>query len=636
MTTEKNINLENLAARFQMTIEMSNEAIFWIDKNGRFPYVNKQACHSLGYTRKELVGMSIWDIDPEFPRSIWSEHWNARRLGERNIFESIHLRKDGHIFPVEISSCLITHEGEDILAAFVRDISERKEAEKKLQSSEALYRSLFEYVPDGILLSDNKNHYLDANPAMCSMLGYSREELIKLVTGDIVAPHEIKNIEPLTKQLMETSELFAQCEYRRKDGSTFFAEFRSTLLPDGNYLSLVRDISERRNLEEQLQQIQKMESIGRLAGGIAHDFNNLLMPIIGYTELLMLKLPKDDPSNTSLDKIHQTALRAASLTRQILAFSRKQVLEMDVLDLNDVIRNFKSMIQRMIGEHIVIRTCFDSQPCFIKADKGQIEQVLLNLIINARDAMPEGGEITIETALIHLDQKYIEKHIESLTTGQHIMLAVTDTGHGMSPDVKKNIFEPFFTTKPQGQGTGLGLSTSFGIIKQHKGGIWVYSEPDKGTCFKIYLPVAGEKTKPDNKKHEKMIPSQGAETIMVVEDEEITRKFICETLEAYRYRVIEASNPIDALQKFTAAPAKIQLVLTDVIMPELNGRELYDQMHALHPEMKVLFMSGYTDNVIVHQGILDQGVNFIQKPFSIQSFINKIRYVLQQSEIPDN
>lgn len=623
-----NSSSELLAEQFKFTIEMSQEAVFWLEHNGQFSYVNDQACRSLGYTREELLALFLWDVDPDFPRERWEQHWANLKTDRKITIETRHRRKDGHIFPVEVSACQVTFGGEEFHAAFVRDITQRRQAADALSKSELLYRSLFEYVPDGILVADQKSVYLDANPMMCKMLGYSREELIGLHASDIVSPHEVEHIEPALAQIQEELEHSRVWQFRRKDDSIFAAEVRVSSMPDGNLLALVRDITERNALEEQLRQAQKMESIGQLAGGIAHDFNNLLLPIIGYSELGMKKLTPADKLYSNLQRVHESANRAAGLTRQILAFSRKQVMDMRVLDLNAVIADFQSMLERLIGEDIEIRTYYEPNLCLVEADKGQMEQVLLNFAVNARDAMPSGGKLTIETANVYLDEKYVVKHVGTLQAGQYVMLVVSDTGRGMDAETQSRIFEPFFTTKSLGEGTGLGLSTSYGIVKQHKGNIWVYSEPGKGTSFKVYLPKAESAGQASAEIIETKTSFLGTGTILVVEDEENTRKFICETLESYGYRAIEAESPSDALDFLSCAANKVDLLLTDVIMPGLNGRELYRKASAIRTDLKVLYMSGYTDNVIVHHGILEEGVNFLQKPFSIQVFVQKVSQLL--------
>jgi PAS domain S-box-containing protein len=392
---------------------------------------------------------------------------------------------------------------------------------------------------------------------------------------------------------------------------------------------LQQQMLERERLEEQLRQSQKLEAIGRLAGGIAHDFNNLLVPIIGYAQLSQVNLSPESKLYDNLMQIREAAERAAGLIRQLLAFSRQQVLETRALDLNQVIVGFQTMLQRVIGENIELQVFLDPSLDQVQADKGQIEQVLMNLVINARDAMPQGGKLSIETANAFLDEAYVEKYASTLVPGHYAMLAVSDTGLGMNAETLERIFDPFFTTKEGGRGTGLGLATVFGIIKQHQGHIWVYSQPGHGTTFKIGLPQANAIPPTTAPTVTGPISIHGTETVLVVEDEEMVRRFVCETLEAHGYDVIEAKSPTHGL-RLAPTRDKIDLLLTDVVMPEMSGKALYQKLIAIHPSSKVLYMSGYTDDVIVHHGVLDEGIDFLQKPFTIQQLARKVRGALNE------
>jgi len=409
------------------------------------------------------------------------------------------------------------------------------------------------------------------------------------------------------------------------------------LLPICEYCKKSQDITLRKKAEEeknvleaQLRHVQKMDAIGLLAGGIAHDFNNILMPIIGYVELGMMKLTPSSELYNDLKKVREATARATDLTRQILAFSRKQVLEMKVIDLNSVVADFKKMVKRLIGEDIELQVFPGPALDQVKADKGQIEQVLMNLAVNARDAMPAGGTLTIKTANVYLNEAYMKQSADARPVGQYVMLAVSDTGCGMDAETRQKIFEPFFTTKGRGKGTGLGLSTVFGIIKQHGGNIWVNSEPGKGTTFKIYLPQAE-----GAEQILEMMPAEpaamcGMETVLVVEDDEPVRRLVCKTLTFCGYDVLEARDPNDALRLASDHRENLRLLLTDVIMPGMNGKELYKKTVAIHPDIEVLFMSGYTDDVIAQHGILDEGINFLQKPFTVQNLTQKVRQVLDE------
>ena len=384
---------------------------------------------------------------------------------------------------------------------------------------------------------------------------------------------------------------------------------------------------ERAALEEQLRQSQKMEAIGRLAGGVAHDFNNLLTIVSGYSELLLERLDQEDPMRPHIEEIKKAGDRAASLTRQLLAFSRKQVMAPQVVDLNRVVAGMNRMLQRLIGEDVeLVAICCDDL-WRVKADPGQIEQVIMNLAVNARDAMPKGGRLTIETANVELDETYSQRHL-AIAPGPYVMLAVSDTGDGMDTATQARVFEPFFTTKEQGKGTGLGLATVYGIVKQSGGYIWLYSEPGEGATFKIYLPRAEGKVPEARKTEERVQPTMGSETILVVEDDEAVRGFVRGVLQSRGHTLLEAGNSNEALSLLRTHQQPIQLLLTDVVMPQMSGRELAQQLLALQPKMKVLFMSGYTDNAVVQHGALEPGTNFLQKPFSPERLMRKVREIL--------
>ena len=393
---------------------------------------------------------------------------------------------------------------------------------------------------------------------------------------------------------------------------------------------------EKMKLEEQLRQSQKMEAIGRLAGGVAHDFNNMLTGIIGYADLILLSLNRDHPLIGKVEEIKKAGKRAASLTQQLLAFSRKQMLQPKVLDLNLVVNDLKKMLQRLIGEDIELETHLESSLFRVKVDPNQMGQVLMNLVVNARDAMVRGGKITIETANVVLDQAYGRKKGVSLQPGPYVLLEVRDTGTGMDPETKSHIFEPFFTTKELGKGTGLGLSTVYGIIKQSGGYIWVDSRQEEGTTFQIFLPQAeGESAL---KESHPLSPHQlqGSETILVVEDNDLVRDMTSEVLRQYGYKVIEAPGGEPALKIIQEYGEEINLLLTDVVMPGLNGRELADQILSLRPGIRVLYMSGYADNAIVQYGVLNPGLAFIEKPFSPETLAAKLRQVFSSSRPPKN
>jgi len=377
-----------------------------------------------------------------------------------------------------------------------------------------------------------------------------------------------------------------------------------------------------------LRQAQKMQAVGELAGGVSHDFNNLLMVVKGHAEMLLDRLPKSSPQRSNVEQIQSAAERAAALTAQLLAFSRKQVLQPRVLDLNEVVGGMIQMVSRLIGENIELAFMPGSKLGSVKADPSQIEQVVLNLVVNARDAMPQGGRLTIETASVELDKNYTAQHAVAVDPGPYVMLTVTDTGCGMDAATQARIFEPFFTTKEQGKGTGLGLATVYGVIKQSEGYIWVYSELNCGTTFKIYLPKVAAKAEEPAVAKVVPAPASGSETILFVEDEQNVRELVREYLSARGYRVLEASDGVQALDIAAARPGAIQLLITDVVMPRLSGRELASQIAAARSDLKVLYISGYTDDSIFRHGVLEGGMEFLQKPFNLRTLAQKIREIL--------
>lgn len=399
---------------------------------------------------------------------------------------------------------------------------------------------------------------------------------------------------------------------------------------------MVRDISdqlkteaEKEKLEEQYRQAQKMESIGRLAGGVAHDLNNLLTPVLGYGEMLLKSFDAHDRRKKSAAQIIRAAIRARDLISQLLAFSRKQTLEFKPIDMNILVHDFKHLLRRTIREDISINLYTAPNLPAIHGDIVQLEQIIMNLAVNAQDAMPEGGTLTIETNFVELDEAYAARH-KGVTPGNYVLLAISDNGQGMDEATQQRLFEPFFTTKEKGKGTGLGLATVYGIVKQHSGNIWVYSEKGRGTTFKIYLPVAGEGPDSASPPTPKPVDErESTESILLVEDNEMVRKLASEILQQQGYQVLVARNGPEALELIEGHPEALHLLLTDVIMPEMNGRQLYARVSEKYPRIKVLYMSGYTENVIAHCGVLDENVHFIAKPFTVDGLIAKIRQLLE-------
>ncbi|MGA7696899.1 MAG: ATP-binding protein [Candidatus Sulfotelmatobacter sp.] len=512
-------------------------------------------------------------------------------------------------------------------------------AQEGLRRSEMNFRSLVTNAPYGICRCDSAGQLLDVNPALLTVLGYSSaHELVGKHLGALYADtHQWFELADHLRSSAPLNGLIV--EWKRKDGTGTVVRVSGRAVSDGNngraFELFTEDVTERRALEQQLRQSQKMEAVGRLAGGIAHDFNNLLMVISGYSEFLLDRLGPEPALRGPAQEIASAAGRATSLTRQLLAFSRKQMLAPKVLDLNGVVTENLKMLTRVIGEDIDLVMVPAAGLGAVRADAGQMEQVIMNLAVNARDAMPSGGKLTIETSNVSLDDDYARFHAP-LRPGDYVMLAISDTGLGMDSETQSHIFEPFFTTKGL-KGTGLGLSTVYGIVKQSGGYIWVYSEPGKGTTFKIYLPRVAERAESPAQvasTAEPVATEPGTETILLVEDETNLRYLARQFLEKQGYRVIEAADGAVAMQIAVAHEGVIHLLLTDVIMPGMNGRELAQRVSEIRPNTKVLYMSGYTENVIGHNGTLDAGVRLLQKPFTLSSLKSKVREVLDSTPIP--
>jgi hypothetical protein len=516
-----------------------------------------------------------------------------------------------------------------------RSEREREEALERLGRSERLFHDLFESAPDATMIVDGEGVVRAASRQSEKLFGYTPRELTGQSVEMLFPPAARSGYRDLRDKFLAapapgfmgagTQHLFAL----RKDGSTLPVEISlSPLTTESDTLvAAVRDLTARRQLEDQLRQVQKMEAVGRLAGGVAHDFNNILGVILGHSQILLGGMGPNDPRRGRVEQIISASERAAGLTRQLLAFSRRQVFETRVLDLNESIEAVIKMLGRLIGEDVVLTFQRGSPLSHVRADPTQIEQVLMNLAVNGRDAMPAGGRLVIETSNAEMNDDYVRVHPGS-AAGRYVCMSVTDTGHGMTKEVQAHIFEPFFTTKELGKGTGLGLATVYGIVKQSGGFIYVYSEPGIGTTFKIYLPaVEGQVEKPPP-----ATPSRGGtETVLLVEDEQGLRELVGEILEENGYRVLSAENPAKAIEAAEGYHGAIHLLLTDVVMPQMNGPDLARRVKALRPDVRVLYMSGYTEDAIAHRGVLEEGASLISKPFTQESLTRKLRELLDLS-----
>ncbi len=514
------------------------------------------------------------------------------------------------------------------------EIKHRARVQQALQLSEQRYRLLSETAPIGILLINEQGMVIDANTQALRMFGYDRGELIGESTEMLLperfrCSHEGQRSsymkEPHTRPMAVGRELTA----RRKDGTEFAVEIAlAPLATDDGVLvsSTIVDITERKKMEEQRRLSQRMEAIGKLSGGVAHDFNNMLAVILGCSDVVLDALPPDHPAIRKIEMIRKAGASAVDLTRQLLAFSRQQMLQPRVLDLKEIVEQTQALLRRLIGENIEFKISLDPSLGRVKADPGQIEQVLLNLVINARDAMPQGGRLTIEACNVEMDDSYKGEH-QVVIPGRYVVLGVQDTGCGMDRETQARIFEPFYTTKELGKGTGLGLATVYGIVKQSGGYIWVYSELNQGTLFKVYLPRVDESVQPAKKEPEAVV-LESCKTILLAEDSASLREMAREYLASLGYVVLEAASGREALQKAKEFDGPIHLLLTDVVMPEMSGPELARHMMALRPEIKVIFTSGYTNDAIARQGVLDPAVAFIQKPYRPKALALKIQEVL--------
>ncbi|MBI5605826.1 MAG: PAS domain S-box protein, partial [Deltaproteobacteria bacterium] len=555
----------------------------------------------------------------------------ARR--EMEVVKDIPLkRKDGRVLYADVASSLVFLNERPYLLGIFRDITDRKKMEEARRWSEEKFSKAFRASPNWIsisLLEDGR--YIEVNDAFSKITGYTREEAIGRTSVELgiwVDPEERRT---MVRMLMESGSVSdLEVGFRTKAGEILTVQRSAEKIILGEEVCLIsvnHDITRHRHLEEQLRQSQKMEAIGRLAGGIAHDFNNILTAILGYSDLLLLNLKPREPMYNEIEEIRKAGQRAAALTQQLLAFSRKQILKQVPLNLNTLVNNLKNMLLRIIGEDIELVTVLAPDLGQIKSDWGQVEQVIMNLAVNARDAMTHGGKLVIETANIYLDQTFVHQHPGS-TMGFSVMLTVRDTGCGMETDVLLHIFEPFFTTKELGRGTGLGLSTVYGIVKQSGGYILAESIPGKGSTFKIFFPRIDQAQGPADRQDSSPLSPAESGVILVVEDDNLVRDLVRKILTMHGHLVLEAQNGEEAIRLCQDYEGRIDLLTTDVVMPGMNGPELSRRVLALRPEMKVLFMSGYSDNLFPQYGILYSGKNFIQKPFAPNDLINKIREIL--------
>jgi len=635
--------LRKTEKRYRTLADAAQDMIFIIDANDRVQYVNSFAARQLNYQPEQIIGKPRRDF---FARVVSEKQkTNLEKVfvtGKALYVENELLVSSEKIW---LSTWLVplTNDSGEVTAVLgiSRDVTERKMAEEALRKSEEKFQKLFDEAPVGYMELNAEGCITQVNRTALTLLGYTADEMLGQPIWKFVLEEEAsrETVRAKLSGSMPCGQSFERT-YKRKDGTTLPIVIEDALIRDAEGMitgihSTIRDVTEPKraerkmaDLQEQLRQSQKIEAIGRLAGGVAHDFNNLLTVIKGYAQLSLLDLKEDNPLRENIQEIQKATQRATDLTRQLLAFSRRQILDPKVLDLNSLLKDTEKMLRRMIGEDIELITLLSTDLGRVKIDPGQIEQVIFNLAVNARDAMPSGGKLTIETANVTANEPYAQTHI-GMASGRYVRLSVSDTGVGMSREVQEKAFDPFFTTKEKGKGTGLGLSTVHGIVTQSGGKIWVYSEPGNGTTFKIYFPtIEGELDIPTGKDETESFPA-GNETVLLVEDETSVRDLANRFLKQQGYNVLMAASGEEAVRLVREMTGEtIHLLLTDVVLPQLGGKELADQLKLLRPDLKVLYTSGYTDYAIVHHGVLNSGTHFLQKPFSLKTLSRKVRETL--------
>ena len=608
-------------------------------------FIGADVTRITGYTPEEfLSGAVTWRefIHPEdidFVKQIFREAVREKRQVLRVEYRALH--KDGSIRWLADRRQLI-YDAEGNFAyvdGLLLEITDRKRSEEKLRATYEKFQAVVGASPLAIVALTPEGNVTMWNSAAERMTGWTEEEALGSLLP--IVPEEKKGEFRALLGRAVGSESLSGVEVRRqkRDGSPIDVSIWTSPLRDDHgkvvgVMAFLADITERKQMEEtlhkseeHLRQSQKIEVVGRLAGGIAHDFNNLLTAIRGYSDLLLHRINSSSPLRRDVEEIRKAGERASSLTRQLLAFSRKQVLQPKVLDLNAVVAGMDRMLRRLIGEDIDLVAVLKPRLWNVQVDPGQVEQVIMNIVVNARDAMRKGGKVTIETANVDLDDRYVRRH-EVVKPGEYVLLAISDTGMGMDEEMKSHLFEPFYTTKEKGKGTGLGLSTVYGIVKQSGGYIWVYSEVGKGATFKVYFPRFESADVETKKEGPSDSVPRGLETVLVVEDEEVVRELVRSILEGNGYTVLAASNGIEAQNVGRSHPAPIHLIVMDVVMPKMGGREAAESLAPHLPGVKVLYMSGYTDEAIVHHGVLEPGIPFLEKPFTPEALLRKVRQVL--------
>jgi len=625
--------------KFRSIFENATDGIMIADTQTKMNIeANKAMCVMLGYTRDEIVGLSIGDIHPEKDLPAIRGIFEKQERGEISLaLEVPMLRKDGVVSYADINATRVTLGGKLCLVGIFRDITDRKKAEELIKQNEIFIKNILESIDEGFVVVGKDYRIMSANKAFCDKTGITMENAIGRYCYEVshhsTTPCFEAGEQCAVKRTFETGEhaAFMHMHYEEQ-GSPRYIDTKSYAMRNaaGNVTSAIEiciDVTEKKKLEDQYRQVQKMEAIGQLAGGVAHDFNNILSAIIGYGHLSLMKLPDDDPVRHYIDQILQSSERAATLTQSLLAFSRKQPTKKEPRELNAVIRSFEKFLHRLLREDIEMTIRYSVEQPVIIADRGQVEQVIMNLVTNARDAIPNRGKLAIDVSVAAIDEAFIWAHGYG-KVGDYAMLSVSDTGVGMSEETKKRIFEPFFTTKEMGKGTGLGLATVYGIVKSHDGFINVYSEPEKGSVFHVYFPLARAANAMPEPAGQYPVPLKGgSETILLGEDDASLRNMTSVVLRDMGYTVIEAEDGYRAVARFNENRAAIKLVILDGIMPKMNGLEAYRKISALSPKIRCIFMSGYSGEVFAHDG-LPNGTEFMPKPVKPSELLGKVREML--------
>ena len=628
--------LRESEARYRAIFGAIGDGMVVHDDGGVIIDANEVTCSRLGRAIGELRGMNIRELITGEHAPLVSEHVQKARTKGSSAFETVFVHKSGRAIPCDVFEQPIEYGGQAAILSVARDITERKRAERELEALLRLHQSTTATMPSSLLVLDAGLNVLMANQHYLEESGVGAAEVVGKNIADVF-PASLLAQESLLERIRSVAGVGGQDEelgirLPSSDSPNRCLNIRVRgirALDRGQpaVLVVIDDVTQQRKLEEQLRQSAKMEAVGKLAGGIAHDFNNVLTGITGYTHFLLRDAASGSDATRDLTRIRELADRAASLTAQLLAFSRKQPLSPVPLDLNAFVKGMLDLLRRLTYESIELAFAAAADLGTVRVDPGQFEQVLLNLVVNARDAMPNGGELTIETANVTFDEGYAKGHAQ-VSPGPYVLLAVSDSGCGMDEETRERIFEPFFTTKEMGKGTGLGLATVYGIVKQHGGHVWVYSEVGQGTTFKIYLPRVDVEAQALPVRDEGTSVPRGAETILVVEDDAAVLGIVQRVLEAKGYQVLSAANPDEAEAMIEERGGQFALLLTDLVMPGRSGQELFQRLAAERPSLKVLYMSGYTDNTIMHQGVLEPGAAFIQKPFGPDALARKVREVL--------